>query len=85
MLSAISNSISIEFGKIDNNSTVQSVSKIISLPVAYTKSYCICVNGQEGKGIPGYNNITLSTFNLLVNGPWGNWPSRWANWLTIGY
>lgn len=75
----------LQWGAIDNKSTVQSIRVTVNLPISYETSYCICVNGQEGKGIPGYNNKTITSFYLQINGPWGNWPSRYGNWITIGY
>lgn len=76
--------IIIQYGQFDYGSTVQSPSKNITLPITFKKKYSVIINSLAGGGIPTPITISLSEFNFLLRGPWGDWPSRYGNWVCIG-
>lgn len=82
----ISNTICIQFGQVDNGSKIQNVERTITLPQAYTKTYAVLVNAiKGGRGIPAPRDINLTTFLFCITGPWGDWSSRYGDWITVGY
>ena len=84
LLLLVNNSMIIQFGQFDYGSNVQAPSKNITLPITFKKKYSVIINSIGGGGIPSPNTVNLSKFNFLLKGPWGDWPSRYGNWICIG-
>lgn len=85
-MALVNNGIIVEYGKFDYGTLVQLASKIINLPISYNKTYSVIINATNGNGgIPSPTANSISNFTFLLRGPWDNWPSRYGNWITIGY
>lgn len=81
----INNKIIIQYGYVDNGSNVQTVSKIINLPISFNEKYSCIITTIGGKGIPSSSNLTISQFTFRLLGPWENWPSRYGSWICVGF
>lgn len=79
------NNLIIQYGYVDNGSNVQTVSKIINLPISFKQNYSCIITTINGKGIPSSSNLTIAQFTFRLFGPWENWPSRYGSWICVGF
>ena len=75
------------WGFRNNGSNAQSIIYNFLFPIALTQlDYIVLVNAtNDGNGIPSSQNRQLTSCDIMIKGPWGNWPTQYFNWLIIGY